>query len=43
LVLPEMQLLFRVARLVSCRHQLDEKFHDKGRWFPDDAGRIGRL
>jgi hypothetical protein len=43
LVLPEMQLLFRVARLVSCRHQVDEKFHDKARWFSPAAGRIGQL
>ena len=34
---------FESARLVSCRHQLDEKFHDKGRWFPDAAGRIGQF
>jgi hypothetical protein len=27
LVLPEMQLLFRVARLVSCRRQVDELRH----------------
>ena len=38
-----MQLLFRVARLVSCRHQVDEKFHDKARWFPAAAGRIGQF
>jgi hypothetical protein len=36
-----MQLLFRVSRLVSCRHQLDEKFHDKARWFSAAARRIG--